>query len=71
MFDVIYLIFLDVDYRLRITRIVHQQLWGYKVEEKIYLEVRKRKRFNITDPEASRMRRPWPALGCCVTEKQC
>ena len=47
MLDVIYLIFLDVDYRLRITRIVHQQLWGYTVEEKIYLEVRKRKKLNM------------------------
>ena len=28
---------------------MHQQLWGYKVEEKIYLGVRERKRLNITD----------------------
>ena len=27
---------------------MHEQLWGYKVEEKIYLGVRKRKRLNIT-----------------------
>jgi hypothetical protein len=25
---------LDVDYRLCVTRIIRQQLWGYKVEEK-------------------------------------
>ena len=27
---------------------MHQQLWGYKVKEKIYLGVRKRKMLNIT-----------------------
>ena len=27
---------------------MHQQLWGYKVEEKIYLRVRERRRLNIT-----------------------
>jgi hypothetical protein len=27
---------------------MHQQLWGYKVEDKIYLGVRERKRLNIT-----------------------
>ena len=27
---------------------MHQQLWGYKVEEKIYLGVRERKRLNMT-----------------------
>jgi hypothetical protein len=26
----------------------HQQIWGDKVEEKIYLAVRKRKRLNVT-----------------------
>ena len=30
---------------------MHQQLWGYKVEEKIYLGVRERKRLNITGLE--------------------
>jgi hypothetical protein len=35
---------LYVDYRLCMTWIVHQQLWGYKVEEKIYLGVRERKK---------------------------
>jgi hypothetical protein len=34
----IYLIYLNVDYSLCITRIMHQQQWGYKAEEKIYLE---------------------------------
>ena len=29
---------------------MRQQLWGYKVEEKIYLGVRERKRLNITGP---------------------
>ena len=27
---------------------MHEQLWGYKVEEKIYLGVRERKSLNIT-----------------------
>jgi hypothetical protein len=39
--------YLDVDYRLCITWIVHQQLWGYKVEEKVYPGVRERWRLNI------------------------
>jgi hypothetical protein len=27
---------------------MYQQFWGYKVEEKLYLEVREQKRLNIT-----------------------
>jgi hypothetical protein len=27
---------------------MHQQLWGYKVEEKLYLVVREQKRLNTT-----------------------
>jgi hypothetical protein len=27
---------------------MYQQLWGYKVEEKLYLEVREQKRLNTT-----------------------
>jgi hypothetical protein len=30
---------------------MHQQLWGYKVEEKLYLGVREQKRLNITGLE--------------------
>jgi hypothetical protein len=30
---------------------MYQQLWGYKVEEKLYLGVRKQKRLNTTDIE--------------------
>jgi hypothetical protein len=37
---------LDVDYTLSITWIMHQQLWGYKVEEKLYVGVREQKRLN-------------------------
>ena len=33
---------------------MYQQLWGHKVEEKIYLGVRERKRFNITGLTHSR-----------------
>jgi hypothetical protein len=28
---------------------MHQQLWGYKVEEKLYLGVREQKRLNTTE----------------------
>jgi hypothetical protein len=28
---------------------MHQRLWGYKVEEKLYLGVREQKRLNTTD----------------------
>jgi hypothetical protein len=31
-----------------ITWIIHQQLWGYKVEEKLYLGVLQQKRLNTT-----------------------
>jgi hypothetical protein len=31
-----------------LTRIIQQQLWGYKVEEKLYLGVREQKRLNTT-----------------------
>jgi hypothetical protein len=34
------LFILDVDYTICITCIMYQQLWGYKVEEKLYLGVR-------------------------------
>jgi hypothetical protein len=30
---------------------MYQQLWGYKVEEKLYLRVREQKRLNTTDLE--------------------
>jgi hypothetical protein len=30
---------------------MYQQLWGYKVEEKLYLGVREQKRLNTTDIE--------------------
>jgi hypothetical protein len=31
---------LYVDYRLCITWIIHQQLWGHVIEEKLHLEVK-------------------------------
>jgi hypothetical protein len=37
-----------MDYRLCITLITHQQLWGYKVEEKLHLGVREQKSLNAT-----------------------
>jgi hypothetical protein len=46
--DVIYSFYLDVHYRLCITCIIHQQLWGYRVEDKLHLGVREQKRFNTT-----------------------
>jgi hypothetical protein len=30
---------------------MHQQLWGYKVEEILYVGVREQKRLNTTDTE--------------------
>jgi hypothetical protein len=33
-----------VDYAICITCIMYQQLWGYKVEEKLYLGVREQKK---------------------------
>jgi hypothetical protein len=42
--DVIYLIYLDADYRLCIiTWYKHQQLQGYKVEEKLHLRGKEHK----------------------------
>jgi hypothetical protein len=35
------------------TCIMYQQLWGYKVEEKLYVGVREQKRFNTTAVDAS------------------
>jgi hypothetical protein len=32
---------------------VHQQLWGYKVEEKLYVGVREQKRLNTNDLEVT------------------
>jgi hypothetical protein len=39
-----------VDYTIctSITCIMYQQLWGYKVEEKLYLGVREQKTLNTT-----------------------
>jgi hypothetical protein len=42
------LFILDVDYTICVTCIMYQQLWGYKVEEKLYLRVREQKRLNVT-----------------------
>ena len=30
---------------------MHQQIWGYKVEEKLYVGVREQKRLNTTELE--------------------
>jgi hypothetical protein len=43
---VIYLIYLDVDYLLYITGNIHQQIWGYKVEDKLHLGVLEHGRLN-------------------------
>jgi hypothetical protein len=39
----------DEDCRLCITWIIHQQLSGYKVEEKLYLGVREQEMLNTTE----------------------
>ena len=38
---------------------MHQQLWGYKVEDKIYLGACERKRLNITAVDDSLWKRLW------------
>jgi hypothetical protein len=38
-----------VDYTICITCVMYQQLWGYKVEEKLYLGVHEQKRLNTTE----------------------
>jgi hypothetical protein len=43
-----------VDFTICITCIMYQQLWGYKVEEKLYLVVREQKRLNTTGTENPR-----------------
>jgi hypothetical protein len=42
---------LDVDYTICITCIMYQQLWGYKVEEKLYLGVREQKKVEYHWPK--------------------
>jgi hypothetical protein len=47
---------------------MHQQLWGYKVEEKSYLEVREQKRLNTADLDHSQD--TWPtALSWSLSEE--
>jgi hypothetical protein len=43
------LIYLDVDYRLYLTWIIHHKLWVYEVEDNLRLGVREHKGFNTTD----------------------
>jgi hypothetical protein len=55
----------DVDYTICITCIMYQQLWGYKVEEKLYLGVREQKRLNTTALEhETRSREPTSLITC-------
>jgi hypothetical protein len=43
---------------------MHQQLWGYKVEEKLYVGVREQKRLNTTAlDQGSQTRGPRVAYG--------
>jgi hypothetical protein len=55
---------LDVDYRLCITWIIHQQLWGYKVEGKLCLGVHKQKRLNTTVLQHHILKRQIPVADC-------
>jgi hypothetical protein len=46
---------------------MHQQVWGYKVEEKLYLGVREQKRLNTTelqDHYSANHRLLLPECGC-------
>jgi hypothetical protein len=38
-----------MDYRLCITWIIYQQLWSFKVEEKLHLGLREQTRLKATD----------------------
>jgi hypothetical protein len=40
------LFILDVDNRPRITWILHQQLWGYRVQEKLHVGIREQRKLN-------------------------
>jgi hypothetical protein len=47
------LFILDVDYTICVTYIMYKQLWGYKVEDKLYLGVREQKKkveYHFTRP---------------------
>jgi hypothetical protein len=47
--------YVTVDYTICITCIIYQQLWGYKVEEKLYLGVCEQKRLNTTVLDCGRV----------------
>jgi hypothetical protein len=47
--------YLIVDYRLCISWILYQQLWGYKFEEEVHLEVREQKMLNTASLEDVRL----------------
>ena len=42
---------------------MHQQLWGYKVEEQVYLGVRERRKWNITGLEILGASASWTPVG--------
>jgi hypothetical protein len=48
---------------------MHQQLWGYKVEDKLYAGVREQKRLNITGLVGTGDL-PMPAMWCGPRWKQ-
>jgi hypothetical protein len=39
---------LDIDYKLCTTWIMHQELWGYKVEDELHMGVREQQILNTT-----------------------
>jgi hypothetical protein len=45
---------LHVDYRLCTTLIIHEQLWGYKVEDKLHLGVKVKKKKSKAIPVTGR-----------------
>jgi hypothetical protein len=49
---------------------MYQQLWGYRVEEKLYLGVREQKRLNTTDLGDKQHSRWWEQFGDIVTVRQ-
>jgi hypothetical protein len=51
---------------------MHQQLWGYKVEEKLYVGVREQKRLNTTavfERTADTFMSVYSSLGGCAAKQ--
>jgi hypothetical protein len=50
---------------------MHQQLWGYKVEEKLYVGVREQKRLNTTALKRNGLQEVQNLTSCCAGHVCC